>query len=219
MSRDKSDHKPLLKDVVTKHVTAAQLDEKQLQQLMDMQQSINNNPKKSVIPPVFNDWRYSGLAVCVFSALVFVALLLRPSSDVKQDYIQQIAFEVVKNHLKLKPLDVKAQSITEVQQFFTLLDFSPVNSLVLEDTFRLSESSMLGGRYCSIKGVTAAQLRYRNNESEMSTLYEVPYDPAVFGEIPSADNAEQPQVVFVKGLKVSMWVEKGLLLVLVDGAD
>ena len=134
------------------------------------------------------------------------------------DYSYQIAQEAAKNHLTLKPLEVQTQSMDGIRGYFTQLDFSPVQSSVLNQRFLLSDQHLLGGRYCSIKGVTAAQLRYndvlvnKKPGNQLVTLYQVPYDPEIYGDIPSDKDA--PTVVNVKGLSVSLWVEKGLLMVL-----
>lgn len=132
------------------------------------------------------------------------------------DSVREIAMEVVKNHLKLKPLEVETSSMVEVQHFFNQLDFLPQRSTTLAQRFLLGDGAMLGGRYCSIKGVTAAQLRYRGSTKEISTLYEVGYDPLVFGVIPDVIAGEVPLDIVVKGLQVSLWKEQGLLMVLVQ---
>lgn len=130
------------------------------------------------------------------------------------DQRYEVALEVVNNHLKLKPLDVETQSMDDIQQFFTLLDFSPIQSQVLQDDRSVPASSMLGGRYCSVKGVAAAQLRYQ--QQHVKTLYQVPYLKALHGEIPVPANGDSPATLSVKGLDVSLWREKGLLIVLVS---
>ena len=84
--------------------------------------------------------------------------------------------------------------------------------------FTLTETTLQGGRYGSIQGVTAAQLRYSLGEDEVSTLYEVGYDPGTFGPIPDLDQGQRPEQLLVRGLKVTLWVEKGLLMVLVAPA-
>jgi len=67
--------------------------------------------------------------------------------------------------------------------------------------FTLTETTLQGGRYCSIQGVTAAQLRYSLGEDEVSTLYEVGYDPGTFGPIPDLDQGQRPEQLLVRGLK------------------
>jgi len=74
-----------------------------------------------------------------------------------------------------------------------------------------------GGRYCSIKGVTAAQLRFASeSDGKVSTLYQVPYEKALFGSVPAIESDDSPMVLASKGLNVQLWVEKGLLMVLVE---
>lgn len=122
--------------------------------------------------------------------------------------VAAIAEEVAKNHIKMKPLEVKSSALVDLQRYFDLLDFSPIRSGIA-----FTDKLLLGGRYCSIQGVTAAQLRYQTDESK-STLYEVVYDGAVFGKLPNIDHGEVPIEHYSRGVAVKIWVEKGLLLVL-----
>jgi len=127
---------------------------------------------------------------------------------------QKIAEEVVSNHLKLKPLEVKTGSINAVRGYFTKLDFMPVESSLQA----LNNLQLIGGRYCSLQGITAAQLRMKQGEN-LQTLYETEYVPDVFGDIPSLEKGEAPLVVYAKGIKVKVWVEKGLLFALTDSPE
>lgn len=205
-----------LNDAINRQLAQEMLDARQLQQLMGMQQAVLDDGADHAGRNGRRLW-LSGMAVCATLVLSIVLAwqTIAPSSI---DYTQDIALEVVQNHLKLKPLDISSDSMSEIQGFFTQLDFSPVSSGLLASRFALSEQSMLGGRYCSIKGITAAQLRYRRGADDLSTLYEVAYDSSAFGPMPSIDQGESPRELFLKGLKVSLWVEKGLLMVLVTEA-
>lgn len=153
----------------------------------------------------------AGVAASVLLVMGLVFWNMQPDN-----FSEQIAYEVVKNHLKLKPLDIKTQSMTDIQSFFTQLDFSPSRSSVLNNTLKLGEQFMLGGRYCSIKGVTAAQLRYQRDD--ISTFYQVPFDRNLHGDIPDPANKEAPLSLMIKGLNVTLWREKGLLMVLINEA-
>ena len=82
-----------------------------------------------------------------------------------------------KNHLELKPLDIETQSIRSAQKYFTQLDFLPIKSKQIIETDKL-----VGGRYCSIKGRTAAQLRYTDDLESVSTLYQVDYVESLYGK-------------------------------------
>lgn len=134
-----------------------------------------------------------------------------------QNLVDQIASEAVAAHMKLKPLEVKTNSIEGVKEFFAELGFVPATSEVLVAQFQVSEQSLQGGRYASLNGVPVAQLRYRASQNDLSTLYQAVYSHARFGEMPKVQQGEQPRAIVISGLSVSMWVENGLLLVLVTG--
>ena len=204
-----------LREAIQQQLAKEELDPLQLQALMSTQQAVLAG---SADPPLARRQR-SRIALIASCAVLLLCLALAWQSLITSpgDTTRAIALEVVKNHLKLKPLDVEAQSMDELRAFFTQLDFAPVDSNVLETRFGLTRQLRLGGRYCSIKGVTAAQLRYRSGDGT-STLYEVAYDPVTFGAIPSVERGEPPSELIVKGLRVSLWVEKGLLMVLVETA-
>ena len=156
------------------------------------------------------------VACCVIVLSTYQLLPTYHSEPMIAQSVQDIADEVILNHLKRKPLEVHSNQMKQAQKFFTLLDFLPIQSEVLTQQFLLSERQMLGGRYCSIKGVSAVQLRYQTNGDQVSTFYEVDYDPSIFGPIPNIDQGEVPQEIYRRGLRVSLWVEKGLFMVLVS---
>lgn len=219
---------PSLKAQVQSQIAGEQLSRDQLQHLMAMQNRINNKhaEKTAIKSHAGKYWATSiaaSLLVLVAVVSLWTPITSRPSLPndltLNQSALhKQIAMEVVKNHIKLKPLDIQTQSITEIQQFFKQLDFSPISSQQLNKLpapSALTTQQLLGGRYCSIKGVTAAQLRYQQSNHGLSTLYQVGYDAKLFGNMPVSERGEPAQDLFVQGLEVSMWVEKGLLMVLV----
>ena len=58
---------------------------------------------------------------------VFVLYSVVPKSN-KNNMPLLIAEEVAFNHLKLKPLEVKANRLQDINQYFSMLDFVPINS-------------------------------------------------------------------------------------------
>lgn len=93
----------------------------------------------------------------------------------------------------------------------TKLDFMPVESALLKG----STKSLIGGRYCSIQGITAAQLRLKDNETgQVQSLYQTVYDKKVFYDLPVLKEKQKPITVYSKGLAVDIWVEKGILFAL-----
>ena len=192
------DKKPF-KQAVNHHFTQNSLDDNQLRALSAMQESTpNTSPKRSKIS--------YGIYATALSIVITVGIFLNISTG---KIPEQIASEVVKNHLYMKPLDINSSDIKEVSAYFTMLDFLPLHS----SEYNRNNPLLLGGRYCSIKGVTAAQLRYKNTEGIQETLYQVPYDADVFSDLPKLGEGEPPLILYERGLEVTMWVEKGLLMV------
>lgn len=123
----------------------------------------------------------------------------------------KIADEVARNHVKMKPLEVQTEQLSQLREYFTQLDFTPVSSSFLANTNN-GDSKMLGGRYCSIQGLTAAQIRFSQKDKQPITLYEVQYDSNLYGEQPILERGDKPTKLVVRGVAVSIWVEKGLLM-------
>lgn len=144
-------------------------------------------------------------SLAMLTLFTLTLLLFMPGKAT--DMPQQIAAEVVRNHMKLKPLEVSTSSLDKIRSYFDKLSFVPITSLNIDDN-----STLLGGRYCSIQGYTAAQLRILNPASgSLDTLYQAPYIKSIYGKLPDIGNQEAPLMVYERGIKVSIWVEKGIL--------
>jgi hypothetical protein len=142
-----------------------------------------------------------------------LAWLLLPPHGPNADMAGRIAEEVAANHLHLKPLEIETGSISDIRDYFTQLDFRPVES----EMMILDALELVGGRYCSVQGVTATQLRLRDAEESTSrTLYQVPYEPDRFGPLPQIEAGQYPLMLTARGLDVAVWVEKGILFALVS---
>jgi len=151
-------------------------------------------------------------AVAAFLLVFFLTPLIVEQGDVRE----RIAMEVARNHIKLKPLEVETSSINGIRDYFEKLDFMPVNSKLVSQ-YGLE---LIGGRYCSLQGITAAQLRVRKPGSgDVQTLYQTEYRRDVFKNIPVMEEGDDPVEIYVKGIKVKIWVEKGLLFVLTELPD
>jgi len=149
-----------------------------------------------------------------FVAVVALFVMTQFPWDTSKDMPRLIAEEVVKNHLKLKPLEVKAETINAIRGYFSKLEFMPVESSMVSD----NGMQLIGGRYCSLQGITAAQLRMKQGRN-LQTLYQTQYLPDVFGQLPKLEKGEAPLIVYAKGIKVKIWVEKGLLFALTEAPD
>ena len=71
---------------------------------------------------------------------------------------------------------------------------------------------LIGGRYCSIQGETAAQLRMQDKATgDIQIVYQAPYNKELFRELPKLQEGQDPVRHYVNGIGVDVWVEKGIL--------
>jgi len=197
-------NKPLKQSIVDK-LESYSLSDEQLQKLESL--APQPVPETARRTPVF-PYVIAG-AVAAFLLVFFLAPLMVEQGDVRE----RIAMEVARNHIKLKPLEVETSSIKGIRDYFEKLDFVPVSSNLV----RQSGLELIGGRYCSLQGITAAQLRVRQpGSSDIQTLYQTEYRKDVFKDMPVMEEGGDPVELFVKGIKVKIWVEKGLLFALTE---
>jgi len=198
-----------LREGVENHLNQYQLNDDQMQRLIAMQDASSSSEEAAYTA----SWNIRILKFSsVAAALVVAVLLAWPvlySQNKASDIPRSIAMEVAKNHIKLKPLEVTSPTLTPIRRYFTELDFSPVKSQLYERR----GNNLLGARYCSISGVSAAQLRYKDKRGQFQTLYEVGYDPKVYGPLPDIDKGETPLIIIARGVKTTIWVEQDLLMV------
>ena len=200
-------NKPL-KQSVREHLQSNTLTDKQLQQLESL--------SRQATPEIVRRYSIYPLAFAGAVAAFLLAFLLAPMIIEQGDMRERIAMEVATNHIKLKPLEIETSNIEGIRDYFKKLDFLPVNSrLVSEAGFEL-----IGGRYCSLQGITAAQLRVKKPGSDVvQTLYQTEYRKDIFEAMPLLEEGEEPVDIHVKGIKIKIWVEKGLLFAITDLPD
>lgn len=190
---------------VREHLEARALSVDQLAQLQSA--LAGTSPVRAQSPSA----RVRFAAVAAFFAALSFALLygITPRLEAP-DIAYRIADEVAANHLHAKPLEVQTGSMAVLRGYFKQLGFMPV-----ETPARGRALQLLGGRYCSLQGETAAQLRMRDlSTGAVESLYQTEYDPDVFGQLPPTASADSPLVVYARGLQVTIWVEKGLVFAL-----
>lgn len=198
-----------LKNAVRQHIERESLSAKQLESLLLLQ-----NDKIKNKTNIFNmQYRWSAVAAALFIALGnLFYFVMAPDLTLNQ----RIGSEVAKNHLNLRPLEIKTSSIEEIRGFLSNLGFSPVESVLLKG----SSKTLIGGRYCSIQGVRAAQLRLQDSKTgQIQSLYQTVYDKNVFYDLPELKENQKPITIYSKGLAVDIWVEKGLLFALTRGIN
>lgn len=151
---------------------------------------------------------YWGVAAVVsIVAVALAAMQYGAFAPFTADVHQRIADEVATNHLKLKPLEVQSGDMVAVRRFFEPLDFGLIESSRLENT----PWRMAGGRFCTIRGEAAAQLRMHDDRGGVQTVYQVPYEPAAHRDVPDVLRGATPLTLYSQGLEVRLWQERGLL--------
>jgi hypothetical protein len=197
-----------LKQSVRDRIELYTLDDDQLQKL----ESLGSQPA----PPTDRRVSIYPFALAGAVAAFLLAFFLTPLLVETDDVRERIAMEVATNHIKLKPLEIETRNIEAIRDYFNKLDFIPVSSKLVSD----AGLELIGGRYCSLQGITATQLRVRKPGSDIiQTLYQTEYRKDVFDTMPVLEQGHEPVDIYVKGIKVTIWVEKGLLFALTDLPD
>jgi len=197
-----------LKQSVRDHIELYTLDDDQLQKL----ESLGRQPA----PATEHRFSIYPFAFAGAVAALLLAFFLTPLLVEHDDVRERIAMEVATNHIKLKPLEIETRSIEGIRDYFRKLDFIPVSSKLVSD----AGLELIGGRYCSLQGITAAQLRVsKPGSNTVQTLYQTEYRKDVFNNMPVLEEGHEPVDTYVKGIKVTIWVEKGLLFALTELPD
>ena len=202
-----------LKDAIRDHFESQTLSADQLAKLRNVIEH-HSKPHSDDRQREDRTWRLYWLVSAM--SLVLIASTLIIWNYKSEDMSELIAREVVQNHVYLKPLDIESGELTEVSEFFSVLGFTPQNSRHVPGlTTRLK-----GGRYCSVQSVPAAQIRLNTpNHENLDTMYQLKYDPEIFGHLPIVENGESPLQSLVSGVEVEIWVENGLLNVFASDSD
>ena len=195
-----------LKDAVRQHLEQQTLSAGQLSELVALQdqrahQSGAGQPPRMPAWRVVRHWRHALVASALLVAVLTGFLVGRmPTID---SQIQSIATETIHNHLLHMPLEVRGSTIDAVAGYFDQLTFD-----VATRPRGFPDAQLLGGRYCSIQGQAAAQLRYQSDNAEHLTLYQVPLRTTLQDKLPLTLNMGQQTV--------SMWRDGALMLVRVE---
>ena len=123
--------------------------------------------------------------------------------------VEGLAEEVLRNHRRLKPLDLQTRGFEQLSDYFSGgLDFRLVHS----ERLAWDRLTLEGGRYCSLAGVRAAQLLMRTPEDAVVSFYQTRYNPERFGTLPERRHGEAPVSLRRERYRVEIWVERGILM-------
>lgn len=189
------------------------LSSEQLRKLKELQHtdeqlnlSSNSKLKKTTFFSLKPSVYLNGIAACIILFLSFILF-----SD-PMDLAEDISYEVVSNHIVLRPLEFKSSNVKLIKTQLDALNFTPIPSKV----FNKGLGHLLGGRYCSIQRSLAVQLRYDMGNGKTATLYETAYNAKKFSFLPNVNNGEKPLEHRMQGMLVRLWVEQGLVFASVN---
>jgi hypothetical protein len=172
--------------------------ERQTDQSQDQKQDrCNKQGWGTALRSRLQPYRYQLVTAMVVVLTIAVTTPFIGSEDVTRQVIDEVAY----NHNKQMTMEVKSANLAEVTNYLSKLGFSLISSKLLPTT----KWDLLGGRYCSIHGKLAAQLKVRNREdNRIYTLYQALL-PEQMADINQLED-------YADGVNVKLWREKGLLL-------
>jgi hypothetical protein len=165
------------------------LNDKQLDELFTLQ----DKGRKSFFSYLFTRPLITSCAVlfiCFISIFTY-----NQQGSLEERILQEIAY----NHNKQMQPELMTKDLAEVQGFLKSLNFA------LVDSSKLKKLALVGGRYCSIQGKVAAQLKYKSASNKASTIYQT-----VLPKKLNTKYFKEYQGSY-QGVHVKMWHEKGIL--------
>lgn len=185
-----------------------QLSEEQLQKLAAMQDKVPTAQQEAPtvqeqIPP--KQWLRSSALAAASIMLVVMLFIVNGQNDV--GIAERVAQEVAMNHNKALAVEYQTDSYEVLSQSMGKLDFK-----LRAPTAGFNEGlALIGGRYCSIQGELAAQIKMVDETGRVYTLYQTRSNKML--KVISADQVQSDQV------NIRLWQEQGLLFALAETVE
>ncbi len=169
-------------------------------QITQMEQTQNQYP--SQMNRLGKTHTYWAIATCAI-VLIFGFSLFNSTTGNRR-HILELVDEIAINHNRNLEMEIKSNSLKEVASYLSRLDFPVIQSVRLPE----DKWDLIGGRYCSVKRQFAAQLKLRNKVSQnICTLYQ-------FEKPSGVKEVDHFSEHFAKGVKVNLWLERGMIFAL-----
>lgn len=140
--------------------------------------------------------------VALLTAALWVTSFRQAGSESPQRFATAIAQQAALGHNERLELEFRATRTSELREAMKSLDFTPVEPAIMAGM----NMHLVGARYTTLGGVIAAQILYTNPQGEPCTLIQA-RPVARLARLGNGDHD-------VDGLRISVWREKGLLMVL-----
>ena len=167
-----------IKEDIKKEFQSKKLSHEQLQTLMKIQKRPKSKKK----------WVFSMVGVAACAILIFI-------NSLNYNLPAKVATEIAYNHLKNLPSEHMVSDYPAINNHLTRLEFAVRNSS------RLSDYELVGARYCSIQGKTAAQIKLKSPTGKIATLYQYQID---------SDFDQTGLELSSDGVEIKLWSEEGL---------
>ncbi len=186
-----------LKEIIKEYYEKHNLSTTLLLQIQNIQKNLYSQYNSRRRP--HTHWAIAASAVVLlFGSFVFF------NTTSHRTYIAELISEIAYNHNRNLEMEIKSNSLKEIASYLSRLDFPLIHPARLPQ----GNWEMIGGRYCSLKGQFAAQLKLQNKVNQKNyTLYQIEKPHGIKN---IADFSEH----FAKGVKVNLWLERGLILAL-----
>ncbi len=187
-----------IKKACQDHYQEQPLSNAQLDKLKALQQSQDPRNHSTSLFSTNKSSGYFALAASLF----FIAIASWLINGNQNQLAKQVAAEIAYNHSKQMALEISSNKLGLIKAHLSKLDFNLIES----DKAEQEHWDLLGGRYCSIQGKLAAQLRVKqNNTKGYHTFYQaiIPTDLNLNNKTYST---------WVEGTQVELWIEDGVLL-------
>lgn len=140
---------------------------------------------------------FGKLAIAALLILGFIFTITQFQGTGIED---RIVKEIAMNHSKELNIEFPTNDLNSLQAKLDKLDFP----LAKADGFIKENYELMGGRYCSIQGNLAAQLKIKNKATNnIDTLY--------ITNLNNELSDVKPTSVNVEGVNIEVWHENGLL--------
>ncbi|WP_067520673.1 hypothetical protein [Endozoicomonas ascidiicola] len=186
------------------HFSNHELSEDQLQILLTRQSSIKTVPMTIGLREKFSAllrlFKRPSVLLAPVLVLMVTVIIIAPVM-ILNDLTEQVVNEVAYNHNKQMAMEVQSSQLDQVAGYLSQLGFPLIGSKYLPS----NQWELLGGRYCSIQGKLAAQLKLRNRQNNrIYTFYQ--------SLLPEPMASLKRYESYVDGIRVSLWQENNLLL-------
>ena len=144
----------------------------------------------------------AGFIIIATATALWLAVFSGSSPESPQAIASTIARSAAEGHNERQELEFRVSRTAELRRVMKSLDFTPVEPEMMAGM----NMRVVGARYTTIEGVIAAQILYLDPKGEPCTLY-LARPIEKLARVPNGEHD-------VDGLRVSVWREKGLLMVL-----